>query len=380
MVLNGIDCIDKYPDVLGKKRLGLITSVSGVDCHLNSSINIIDKKYCLSALYSPEHGVRGDIEAGGYVDTYRDPGTNIPVYSLYRKDSKHFTEEMLQEVDAVLYDIQDIGVRYYTFISTLLYALQDCAKYGKELIVLDRFNPLGDQVEGNLLEEDYKSFIGAYPMCIRHGLTVGEIAEMANTEGQIGCNLTVIPCENWKRNELFPQSGNIWVMPSPGIPRFDTALLYAGTCLFEGTNVSEGRGTAAPFEIIGAPYINAAEFTNQMNEKQLPGIRFSPVYFKPTSSKYMGKQCGGVHAHITDYHAFESVKTGIELLFTIKECYPESFEFLPPYREGGRRSIELLFGGSKITDSGCSKEDIIRQCEVDSAAFAEYKKSFHIYR
>lgn len=380
MVLNGIDCIDKYSVVFEKKSMGLITSVSGVDCNLNSSINVIDKKYHLSALYSPEHGVRGDIDAGGYVDTYRDPGTNIPVYSLYREDSKHLTEEMLRGIDAVIYDIQDIGVRYYTFISTLLYALEDCAKYGKELIVLDRYNPLGDKVEGNLLDEKYKSFIGAYPLCMRHGLTVGEFAKMANAERKIGCNLTVIPCENWDRNELFPRIGNIWIMPSLAIPRFDTALLYAGICLFEGTNVSEGRGTAAPFEIIGAPYVNAQELTEKMNEKRLPGVCFSPVYFKPTSSKYEGEQCGGIHAHVMDYHAFESVRTGIELLYTIRECYPESFEFLPPYNVGGRRSIELLFGGSQIMNAECSKEDILRKCEQDSLAFAEYKKSFHIYK
>jgi len=379
MVLNGIDCIHKYSTLFAKKRLGLITSVSGVDCCLNSSINIIHKEFRLSALYSPEHGVRGDIEAGRIVDAYRDPYTNVPVYSLYRKDSKHFTEEMLRDVDAVIYDIQDIGARYYTFISTLLYALEDCGRYGKELIVLDRYNPLGNKVEGNLLDGAYESFVGSYKLCIRHGLTVGEFAAMVNKERRIGCNLTVIPCENWSRDMMFPDMGNVWIMPSPGIPRFDTALLYAGTCLFEGTNVSEGRGTAAPFEMIGAPYINAPDLAALMNARRLPGVLFSPIYFNPNDSKYEGKQCGGIHAHITDYHAFEAVRTGIELLFSIKENYPEEFEFLPPFKEGGRRSIELLFGGSQITNPDYSKEDILSQCNQDSAVFTEYKKSFHIY-
>lgn len=379
MFLNGIDCMDNYPAVFGKKRLGLLTSISGVNKNLQSSIQVIAKKYNLTALFSPEHGVRGDLDAGELVDTYRDPETNVLVYSMYRKDSKRLTEDMLHGIDALVYDIQDIGVRYYTFISALLYVMEDCAKFGKEVIVLDRYNPLGDRVEGNLLDEKYKSYIGAYPLCMRHGLTVGEFAKMANAERKIGCDLTVIPCENWDRKELFPVTGHIWIMQSLAMPRFDTALFYAGTCLFEGTNVSEGRGTAAPFEMIGAPYINAQELTDRMNEKQLPGVCFTPVYFKPTASKYIGELCKGTHAHITDYHAFESVRTGIELLYTVKEYYPESFAFLPPFREGGRRSIELLFGNSTIIDENYSKEDILWRCERDSAAFAEYKKSFHIY-
>lgn len=218
MVKNGIDRIKDYKNVLADKRLGLITSISGVDNHLRSTIDILAEEYQLTALFSPEHGVRGDVDAGGEVETYTDPYTGIPVYSLYRKDSKRLTEEMLDKVDAVVYDIQDLGVRYYTFISTMYYAMQECDRYGKELVVLDRFNPLGDKVEGNLILEENQSFVGAYPLCMRYGLTVGELAKMIYAEQGYKFPLTIIPLEGWKRDSLFPETGNIWVMPSLGIP------------------------------------------------------------------------------------------------------------------------------------------------------------------
>lgn len=379
MVLNGIDRIESYSSLLKGKQLGLITSVSGTTVDLRSTIQVLAESAHLTALFSPEHGVRGNMAAGEMVETYQDPYTNVPVYSLYRKDSRRFTPEMLENVDAVVYDIMDVGTRYYTFISTLLYAMEDCARYGKELIVLDRFNPLGDTVEGNILDEQYKSFVGAYPLCNRYGLTVGEFAQMANQEKQIGCNLTVIPCENWKRNQLFPDTGNLWVMPSLGIPRFETALIYPGTCLFEGTNLSEGRGTACPFEVIGAPYIDAQRLTDAMREKRLPGVQFSPVYFRPTTSKHNGVQCGGVHIHITDYKNYPSMRVGIELLYAIREMYPSEFEFLPPHREGSKRFIQLLAGGNLLDEGSLDKDDVLRRYERDSQQFATHKKKYHLY-
>ncbi|RPF42036.1 uncharacterized protein YbbC (DUF1343 family) [Hydrogenoanaerobacterium saccharovorans] len=379
MVCNGIDRIDSFPHLFKKKALGLITSVSGVNLALQSTIEILHKSYGLTALFAPEHGVRGDRDAGETVDTYTDAETGLLVYSLYRKDSKRLTEEMLARVDAVVYDIQDVGVRYYTFISTLLLAMEDCAKCGKELIVLDRLNPLGDRVEGNLLKTEYTSFVGAYPLCMRYGLTAGEFATMANSEKKMGCKLTVVPCASWQRQMLFPQTGNLWMMPSLGMPRFDTALLYPGTCLFEGTNVSEGRGTACPFEIIGAPYISAPALSREMNAKALPGLLFTPVYFKPTASKHADKACQGVHLHITDYAAVEPVRTGVELLSKIAQMYPKDFQILPPSKEGGRPFISLLTGDSLFEQPGWDEKQILADFETECKAFAEYKKQFHLY-
>lgn len=380
MVYNGIDSIEEYAHLFENKRLGLITSVSGVNHQLVSSIQILHNKYGLVALFSPEHGVRGDRAAGELVESYRDKCTGLPVYSLYRKDSKRMTKEMLDLVDAVIYDIQDIGTRFYTFISTLYYALYDCAKYNKELIILDRINPLGgEKVEGNVLKEDYRSFVGTYPLCIRHGLTVGEFANMVNKERKVGCQLTVVPCKGWKRQMLFPETGLHWLMPSLGIPHFETALLYPGICLVEGTNLSEGRGTSCPFEIVGAPYIEADRLTDEMNKKNLRGVIFTPIYFTPTISKYKGVPCEGIHIHVIDSKNFESVTIGIELLFTIKEMYPAQFEFLQPKEKNGKAFISLLAGSDVFSNESYSKEQILEEFLVESQDFAERKRQYHLY-
>lgn len=378
MVKNGIDCIDQYDSLFQKKRLGLITSVSGVNAHLESSVEILHKRYGLSALYGPEHGVRGNVGAGDVVESDKDPYTGIPVHSLYRKDSKRLTEQMLSGVDAVIYDIQDLGIRYYTFISTMMYALEDCAAHGKELIILDRYNPLGSAVEGNCLKDGFESFVGVYPLCMRYGMTVGELAVMVNREKNLGCRLTVIPCKGWSREMLFPQTGRVWVMPSLAMPRFETALLYGGTCLFEGTNVSEGRGTAAPFEIIGAPFLDGVRLAGRMRDRLLPGVLCSPVYFKPSCSKYEGEECQGVHIHITDSKAFKACKTGLILLDEIKEMSGGEFRFLPPYKEGGRPMIDLLFGSDRLSRSW-GTEELLEEMDCDAKVFSERRKEFLLY-
>lgn len=380
MVLNGIDRIEKYEGIFKGKRIGLITSPSGLTRDFKSAINILHEKFRLTALFSPEHGVRGNIGAGGLVDTYNDPYINVPVYSLYRKDSKRLTKEMLNEVDMVVYDIQDVGTRYFTFIYTMLYAMEDCAREGKEFVVLDRLNPLdGVTVEGNILENRFESFVGAYNLCMRYGLTVGEFANMANIERSIGCSLYVIPCEGWDRTMLFPDTKRWWVMPTMGIPRFDTALLYPGMCLFEGTNLSEGRGTTCPFEIIGAPFIDAQRLSDDMNLKKLPGVAFRPVYFKPATSKFEGQQCGGVQIHILDPRRVKPVEVGVELLFHIRNRYDEQFKFLPPFKEGSRPFIDLLGGSSKLREKDADKEMLLEQYRQDSKQFEYRKQAYHLY-
>lgn len=380
MVIKGIDNIKLYDSHLKNKKLGLITSISGVDNNLTSTIDILHDNYILTALFAPEHGVRGDKEAGECVDTYIDLTTGIPVYSLYRKESKHFTKEMLQNVDAIVFDIQDLGVRYYTFISTMINAMKDCAKYNKEMIVFDRPNPLGGEViEGNVLNPKYMSFVGAYPLPTRYGLTIGELAVLVNDEEKLGCNLAVIPCSGLKRKDLFPNMNQIWIMPSPAMPRFETALLYPGTCLFEGTNISEGRGTSCPFEIIGAPFIDANQLVRQMKEQKLIGVEFTPAYFKPTSSKYSGISCQGVHIHITDYERYESYKTGLLLLEQIRNLYPQEFEFLPPRKEGENPFISLLAGSNMFEHKEWTSREILEQNRSQLEDFSLKKQKFHLY-
>lgn len=379
MIRNGIDRIQEESHLFKGKRLGLITSPTGLDRHFMSTIQILHEHYNLTAMFSPEHGVRGDLNAGALVDTYIDPITHVPVYSLYRKDSKRLTKEMLDEVDLVVYDIQDIGSRYYTYIYTMLYALEDCAKAGKEFVVLDRINPLdGVTVEGNILKEGYQSFVGNYPLAVRYGLTAGEVATMANEQMNWQADLHVVKCDGWQRSMLFPETGRPWVLPSMGIPRFDSALLYPGTCLFEGTSLSEGRGTTTPFEMIGAPYIEAEKLADEMNRLRLPGVMFRPVYFKPTFSKFQGELCRGVQLHITDYRAIRPLETGVRLLFTIKDNY-EAFSFLPPIKEGSRPFIDLLGGDTIYRDEPVDVQALLDQFREESSEFERIKQPYHLY-
>lgn len=378
MVKNGIDRILSYSHLFQGKRIGLITTPTGITSEFVSTIQILHDNFNLAALFSPEHGVRGDQAAGAMVETYTDPLTGVPVYSLYRKDSKRMTTDMLNQVDMVVYDIQDVGVRYYTFIYTMLYALEDCAKAGKEFVVLDRVNPLdGLTVEGNVLKPGYESFVGNYPLCVRYGLTAGEVARMANEQKGWNARLHVIPCEGWERNMLFPQTGQIWVHPSLGIPRFETALVYAGTCLFEGTNLSEGRGTTFPFEIIGAPFIDAERLAVEMNSRGLPGVRFRPVYFKPTASKFQGELCAGIQIYVTDALSYRSVETGVTLMYTMKRNY-EEFSYLPPVKEGSRPFIDLLCG-DKLYREEAGLAEMLEKFREESRDFAREKQKYHLY-
>ncbi|RKP52961.1 DUF1343 domain-containing protein [Cohnella endophytica] len=379
MILNGIDRIGQYAHLFQGKRIGLITSPTGLAEDFRSTIQILHDRFRLTALFSPEHGVRGDQDAGGLVDTYIDDQTGVPVHSLYRKDSKRLTSEMLDEVDLVVYDIQDVGIRYYTFIYTMLYALEDCAKAGKEFVVLDRINPLdGVTVEGNVLKPGFHSFVGNYPLSVRYGLTAGEIATMANDEMGWQCRLHVVPCDGWERSMVFPDTGRIWVQPSLGIPRFQTALLYGGTCLFEGTNLSEGRGTTFPFEMIGAPFIDAQRLADEMNGYRLPGVIFRPAYFKPTASKHQGEHCGGVQLHVTDERAVQAVATGVTLMYAVKRNY-EQFAFLPPLKEGSRPFIDLLGGDSLYRDDNVDVAALLEHFQEESKAFAVRKQRYHLY-
>ncbi|WP_054958547.1 exo-beta-N-acetylmuramidase NamZ family protein [Paenibacillus dakarensis] len=379
MIRNGIDRILEEAQLFKGKRLGLITAPTGLNDRFESTIQILHDNFNLVALFSPEHGVRGDLNAGAMVDTYTDPITGVPVYSLYRKDSKRLTSDMLDEVDMVVYDIQDVGTRYYTFIYTMLYALEDCAKAGKEFVVLDRINPLdGVTVEGNILKEGYQSFVGNYPLAVRYGLTAGEIARMANEQMNWNAKLHIVACDGWDRNMLFTDTGRPWIMPSMGIPRFDSALIYPGTCLFEGTNLSEGRGTTAPFEMIGAPFIEAEKLAAEMNGLGLPGVMFRPAYFKPVFSKFQGELCRGVQVHITDQRALRPLETGVHLMYTIKNNY-EDFSFLPPLREGSRPFIDLLGGDQIYRSESVNVPELLEQFREESREFEQMKREFHLY-
>lgn len=379
MVLNGLDHLADAAPWLRGRRLGLITSTSGVTRTLAPGIDAIHSQFPLTALFGPEHGVRGDHDAGATVETYTDPATGLPVYSLYRKDSQHMTPEMLDLVDTVIYDIQDIGARFYTYISTLLYVMRDCAAAGKELVVLDRINPLGGKIEGGMLQPGFESFVGVYPLTTRYGLTPGEFARLANEEQHIGCTLHVLPVQGWRRNMLFPETGLTWMMPSPAIPHFETALLYPGVCLAEATNLSEGRGTSAPFELIGAPFINGAALTTRMNALKLPGVAFTAAYFTLSASKHANQRCEGVHIHLTDTKAFDTIRTGTALLYAVREMYPAAFALRQPENEHALLPINRLTGSDVLAGEWPDFDALMTRWERESAAFKARAAKAYLY-
>jgi uncharacterized protein YbbC (DUF1343 family) len=372
---NGIDRLRKEDFGLAGKRLGLITTSTGLSIDLVPGIDILKERYDLRSLFAPEHGVRGDVDAGGAVESYQDTRTGLTVYSIYGGDNRP-SPAMLEDIDMLLIDIQDVGCRFYTFISTMYNAMEACAGAGKTFVVLDRFNPInGVNVEGNIPDIRFRSFIGIAPIPQRHGLTMGELALFFNTECGIGCDLKIIPLVNWERFRFGDETGCLWVNPSPNIPGIDTALVYPGTCIFEGTNVSEGRGTTRPFELIGAPWLDAETLADSLNSLKLPGFIFRPVYFRPWTGKYSGELCRGVQPHIIDRAIISPVKMALVLLEAVQEQGGGNFAWRPPAQDG--YAIDLL-AGTDVLRKGQTAE-YRRACEEGAAAFLSVRQPYLLY-
>lgn len=378
MVLYGADRAQEYRNVF-EGRVALLTGPSGRTSDNRPTIDVLKECCNLQLLLAPEHGVRGDKAAGALFEDEIDRESGLTVRSLYTKTSKRLSQETLSLFDTLVYDMADVGCRYYTFLTTLRYCIEDCAAAGKRLVVLDRPNPLGDRVEGGLLQPEVMSFVGGYQMPVCYGLTCGELAVMMNEELNCGCDLQVVPCGGLTRQMTFRDWGHCWVMPSVGIPRFETALLYPGTCLIEGTNLSEGRGTADPFGILGAPFIQAEEFARRFRAMKLPGVEATPVYFTPTASKHQGVLCGGIQLHIMDEKALRPVELGVRLLDLLRRMYPDDFAFLPPVREDGKRFISLLAGHREFENPNWNADTILARYEAESRAFQTRKKRYERY-
>jgi uncharacterized protein YbbC (DUF1343 family) len=370
-------------DLIEGKKVGLITNPTGVDQELNSIVDILhkDPDVELTALYGPEHGVRGDAQAGQYVDFYIDERTGLPVYSLYGATKKP-TPEMLENVEVLLFDIQDVGTRFYTYIYTMAYAMEAAKENDIPIIVLDRPNPLsGSKVEGPVLDMEYSSFVGNYSIPLRHGMTVGELAKLFNTEFDIGADLTVVEMEGWKRDKYYDETPLEFVMPSPNMPTLDTALVYPGAALIEGTNVSEGRGTTKPFELIGAPFINAADLADELNGLKLEGVTFRAASFTPASSKHAGKLSHGIEIHVTDRKTFKPVETGLHIVKTIHDMYPEDFQFRAE-NSAGVSFFDNLIGNGWIRqgiEEGRSIEDMTAQWQPELKEFNKVRKQYLLY-
>jgi uncharacterized protein YbbC (DUF1343 family) len=374
-VLLGIDNLEKDFSILNGKNVGLITNATGVDSSFSSTIDILYTNTKLTALFAPEHGIRGAAGAGDSVGADKDQKTGLPVYSLYG-DTRKPTKEMLSGIDVLVYDIQDVGSRYYTYISTMQYAMQAAAENNIPFIVLDRPNPLnGVDVQGEVLEDGFESFVGITHIPQRYGLTCGELAEFMNTEDKIGCDLTVIKMSNWKRSMYYEDTGlTCWVLPSPNMPTVDTAVVYPGNCIFEGTNLSEGRGTTKPFEIIGAPWIDSQALADKMNSLGMAGVHFRATTFTPSASKFKDESCNGVEVHVTDRSQFNSVLSGIALLYTIRDMYPNDFQYL----DNGQ--FERLTGTDAIRKGTYTLDQLKTQFEDSSKSFQELSSKYYLYK
>lgn len=379
-VILGIERIDEYKSFFDGKRVGLITNPTGITSNFVSSIDVLRDKTNLVALFSPEHGIRANIQAGMQLDTYVDDETNITVYSLYGKNKKP-SKEIMDLIDVMSIDIQDNGSRYYTFIYTMAYAMMACAEFDKEFVVFDRPNPLGgDIVEGNKLDiEKYRSFVGYYEIPQRHGMTIGELAKLFNIEFKIGCKLTVIPMLNWEREMDFEQTMLPWVVPTPNIPTINTTFAYNATCIFEGTNFAEGRGTTTPFELIGAPWIKSEQLARELNNYNLKGVVFRPQYFTPTFSKYQNELCGGVFLHITNRKEFETVKTSFVLLNHIRTKYKDYFKINAPYVAGRPSLFEFEAGSDDFIIPKLTLEEQLKKLEDYKEEFKSVRKPYLLY-
>ncbi len=390
VVKPGIDVLrDRGFDILKGKRVGLLTNPTGIDRNLKSSIDILWEapEVNLVALYGPEHGVRGDFDAGDYVENYIDEQTGLPVYSLYGK-TRIPTPEMLENVDVIIYDIQDIGCRSYTYISSMGNIMAAAAKNDIEIVVLDRPNPLtGNKIEGNVAEEGFFSFVSAYPIPYVYGLTPGEVAMMINEEGWLDtdkkCKLTVVPMEGWKRSMTFEDTGLSWVPTSPHIPHAYSAAYYVATgILGELKAVDEGVGYTLPFQVYGAEWIDDPfELTQRMNALGIEGMGFRPIVYKPFYRVYQGKTLKGVQLHITDFEKTELMYIQFRFLEVLHEMYPDVDVFsINPHRHG---MFDKVCGTDEIRKKFSERyrfEDIKPILEKDVESFRKLSEKYYLYR
>jgi uncharacterized protein YbbC (DUF1343 family) len=338
--------------LLRGQRVALLTHQASIDSRYDHAVTLLRelRGVKVRTLLAPEHGLWGAPQDHIWIDGTRDPVTGLPVWSLYGA-RREPTAAMLKGIDTVVVDLQDVGSRYYTFVWTMALAMRACAQNGVRIVVLDRPNPLGGTlVEGNVADPTFASFVGLYPLAIRHGMTIGELAGYLNEQHGIGCRLTVVPMRGWRRAMLWEDTGLPWVPPSPNMPTLDTARVYPGGCLIEGTNLSEGRGTTRPFEWIGAPYLDAHRYAAALEGLRLPGVRFRPARFLPTFHKWSGRLCEGVQIHVTDASRFKPFLTGLAEIAVARRLAPRGFAWRrPPYEfEKRRMPIDILCGTDVI--------------------------------
>jgi uncharacterized protein YbbC (DUF1343 family) len=374
-------------DLLRGRRAGVVSNPASINARFEHVADLVGAApgVRLAALFGPQHGFHSTLQDNMVETPHGEDATRrAPVYSLY-SETREPTAGMLRDVDVLVVDLQDIGARIYTFVYTMANCLRAGRRHGVPVIVCDRPNPIGGEaVEGPVLEAGYESFVGQFPIPMRHGMTIGELARLFNDHFGIGADLTVVPMQGWTRSMYWDATALPWVMPSPNMPALDTALVYPGSVLFEGTILSEGRGTTRPFEILGAPWIDASRFSARMNALGLPGVHFRPAYFGPTFQKHAGAQCGGCQIHVTDRRAFRPVLTGVALLGEFRKSDPARFGWRqPPYEyEYEKLAIDILAGSDALRrqiEADLPAREIAASWENPVAEFEKVREEFLIY-
>lgn len=383
-VLPGVDVLlAERCELLRGLRVGVVTNHTGTNARLESTVDLLVRHPGLrvTALFAGEHGLRGDVPAGVHVQSAVDADTGLPLHSLYGATRKP-TAEMLTDVDALVFDMQDSGARFYTFTWTMAHCLEAAAQLGKRVVVLDRPNPItGERTEGGVVHPGFESFVGLYPVPTRHGLTLGEIAMLLNDRFAIGCDLHVVPVRGWRRSMWWEDTGLPFVPMSPNTDDMNMVLLYPGTCFFEGTNLSEGRGTTSPFQVFGAPWVDERAVIAELRRRDLPGVLFRPTYFTPWYSKYQGEVCRGVQVHVVDRTVLQPVALGAHLLDVCKRVHPDRFA----WREAAQdmvRPIDRLSGSDRLAraiDAGLPLEGLLMEWRREAADFAAGATVYHLY-
>ncbi|HSP15979.1 MAG TPA: DUF1343 domain-containing protein [Thermoanaerobaculia bacterium] len=389
-VRTGLEVLLDDPRPIAGRRIGIVTNQSGVTSDLRHVVPLLHGggDWTLTTLFAPEHGIWGEAQDMDHISDSIDPATGLHVYSLYGDSEEKLTpaRAMLQNVDALVIDVQDVGSRYYTFVYTMALCMRAAGSASVSVVVLDRPNPIdGVHLEGNIREEKYSSFVGMYPLPARHGMTAGELARYFNKVFSLGCDLTVVPMRGWKRAMWWDETGLPWVTPSPNMPTVATATVYPGMCLVEGTNLSEGRGTTHPFELFGAPWLEPFKLADELNGLDLPGVRFRPHYFMPSFQKHAGKVCAGVELHVRDRAVFEPFRTGLWCVKVARDQNPEKFDWRREAYEfvSDRLAIDLLAGSARyrqIVESGGDIDEWVSEWKTPLREFARRREEFLLYR
>jgi uncharacterized protein YbbC (DUF1343 family) len=372
--------------LIAGRRVGVVCNPASVDAQFRLASDLLhdDAEVSLKAIFGPQHGFRSDVQ-DNMIETphTRDRRRCVPIFSLY-SETREPTAKMLDGIDVLVIDLQDVGTRVYTYMYTMANCMRAAARRGVRVVVCDRPNPIGGDVEGALLREPWTSFVGQYSIPMRHGLTIGELARLFNSEFGLNAELEVVPMEGWRRDMYFDETGLPWVIPSPNLPTLDSAIVYPGAVLFEGTKLSEGRGTTRPFELIGAPWIAAEDLAERMNGRGLPGVHFRAVYFEPTFQKHAKQTCGGCQLHVTDRRTFKPLRTAVELIEEFHQQRPDHFAWRePPYEyEHDKEPIDILYGTDRLREAiadGAGVSALIATWGQEEEGFRRQSEPYLLY-